>query len=235
MSEKTFDEYAEKYDHWFLKNKEVLKSEVALLAYFLRNPGRALSVGCGSGLFEMLLKRDYGIVIEEGIEPAVSMAEIARKRGLNVRIGTAERTHYGHAEFDTVVFNGSPSYIKNLKKALTESYRALKPGGHVLMADVPKESSYALLYNLAKAVNTWNHPYFQGVMPGHPYPIEFVTEANWRTTREKIDLLEEVGFKNLEYAQTLTRHPLYSNVEKEAPVEGYDRGDYVAIWALKPH
>ncbi len=234
MSEIAFDEYSEKYDSWFLKNKAILESEVALLAYFLRNPRRALSVGCGSGLFEMLLQRDYGIVIQEGIEPSESMAEIARKRGLKIRIGMAETTTYGDAEFDTVIFNGSPSYIKDLRKALRQSYLALRPGGHVVVADVPKESSYALLYNLATVVNTWNHPLLQGVKPQDPYPIEFVTEANWRTTKEKIHLIEEVGFKNLEYAQTLTRHPPYSNDEKEEPVEGYTRGDYVAIRGLKP-
>lgn len=234
MSEKVFDEYSEKYDSWFLKNKAVLESEVALLAYFLRNPGRALSVGCGSGLFEMLLQRDYGIVIQEGLEPSESMAEIARKRGLKIRIGMAETTTYGDADFDTVIFNGSPSYIKDLRKALRQSYRALKPGGHVIVADVPKESSYALLYNLATAVNTWDHPLLQGVKPQAPYPIEFVTEAHWRTTKEKTQLIEEVGFKNVEYAQTLTRHPLYSNDEKEEPVKGYTRGDYVAIRGVKP-
>lgn len=234
MSEKAFDKYSEKYDSWFLKNQAVLESEVALLAYVLRNPGRALSVGCGSGLFEMLLQRDYGIVIQEGLEPSESMAEIARKRGLKVRIGMAETTAYGDSEYDTVIFNGSLSYIKNLRKALRATYLALKPGGQVIIADVPKESSYALLYNLATAVNTWNHPILQGVKPKDPYPIEFVTGANWRTTQEKIDLLAEVGFINLEYAQTLTRHPLYSNMQKEEPVEGYDRGDYVAICGLKP-
>ena len=47
MGKKAFDEYADKYDSWFLKNEAVLDSEVALLAHFLKNPGRALSVGCG--------------------------------------------------------------------------------------------------------------------------------------------------------------------------------------------
>ena len=109
----------------------------------------------------------------------------------------------------------------------------LKPGGSIVVLDVPKESSYALLYNLAKVLNTWNDPLLQGVIPESPYPIEFVAAANWRTTQEKTDLLKETGFKNFKYAQTLTRHPLYSNREKEAPVDGYDRGDYVAICGKK--
>jgi len=233
MNKKAFDDYAEKYDSWFLKNTIVLESEVALLAYFLKKSGRKLSVGCGSGLFEMLLQRDYSIVIEEGIEPSAEMAQIARNRGLKVQIGIAESMNYEQNEFDTVIFNGSPSYIKNLKKAFKEAYRVLKSGGHIVVLDVPKESSYALLYNLAKILNTWDNSLLQGIIPENPYPFEFVSEANWRTTQEKIDLLNEVGFKNFKYAQTLTRHPLYSNIEKEEPIEGYYRGDYVAICGQK--
>jgi len=43
---------ASKYDSWFLSNPYVLESEALLLKYLLEpSPGRALSVGCGSGLF----------------------------------------------------------------------------------------------------------------------------------------------------------------------------------------
>jgi len=233
MKIKVFDDYAEKYDSWFLKNMKILDSEIALLAHFLKEPGHALSVGCGSGLFEMLLRRDYNIVIAEGLEPSEGMAEIARKRGLKVKIGKAEAMNYKDDEFDTIIFNGSPSYIQNLKKAFHEAYRVLKPGGSIVVLDVPKEGSYALLYNLAKVVKSWDNALLQGVIPDNPYPIEFVTVANWRTTQEKIDLLQEVGFKNFKFAQTLTRHPLYSNIEKEEPSEGYERGDYVAICGHK--
>lgn len=49
---KGFDEYAPAYDAWFLENRNVLYSEINLVAHVLKNPGRTLSVGCGSGLFE---------------------------------------------------------------------------------------------------------------------------------------------------------------------------------------
>ena len=44
-------------------------------------------------------------------------------------------------------------------------------------------------------------------------------------------LLQEAGFVDFAYAQTLTRHPVYSDDSFEAPSAGYDRGDYVAIRA----
>jgi len=229
----TFDKFAEDYDSWFLKNKNLLESELKLLAHFLDNSGNTISIGCGSGLFEMLLKKEFNIIIKDGIEPSETMAEIARKRGLNVQIGTTENTYLGEEKFDTIFFNGTPSYIKNLEKAFTNAYNALKKGGKIIVLDVPKESSYALIYNLAMTLGTWDHELLSNIQPICPYPIEFVKEANWRTTSEKIEILKKTGFKNFKFAQTLTKHPLYSNNNVEEPKQGYESGDYVAICAIK--
>jgi len=42
---------ASKYDSRFLSSPYALESEALLLKYFLEPPGRALSFGCGPGLF----------------------------------------------------------------------------------------------------------------------------------------------------------------------------------------
>ncbi len=229
----TFDNHAGRYDAWFLGNRNLLESEVKLVAHFLKDCGKTLSVGCGSGLFESILKKDYGIEVTHGIEPSKGMAEIAEKRGLEVKIGTAEDTDFGNGEWDTILFNGTPSYISDLEKASDKAFAALKEGGRVVMLDVSKEGSYGLVYNLAKTLGSWDHPLLEGTLPPDPYPIEFVKEANWRTTAEKIGILEKSGFKDLEFAQTLTTHPGFSNSEVEEPVPGHTRGDYVAICAFK--
>lgn len=230
---KGFDEYASKYDAWFLDNRNVLYSEVNLVASVLRDGGRILSVGCGSGLFEKIMREERGIDVRQGIEPSQGMAEIARKRGMSVILATAEEADFGHGDFDTILFNGTPSYITDLEAVVRKAYEALPEGGRIVMIDVPKESSYGIMYNLAKALGTWNHPLLEGVYPPNPYPIEFVNVANWRTTAEKVKMLQEAGFTGIRYAQTLTRHPLCSDAEEEQPVEGYDRGDYVAVVAFK--
>ena len=230
---KAFEKYANDYDKWFLKNENVLMSEVHLLAKALGNPGNTLSVGCGSGLFETILNDEFNIKITSGIEPSEGMAEIARTRDMNVVIDTAEDADFGIDKYDTILFNGTPSYINNLEKAFKKSFAALKNDGQIVVLDVPKESSYAILYNLAKTVGTWEGKDLFDVKPDNPYPIEFVKDANWRTTGEKIDLIKKVGFTEFNFYQTLTKHPLYSNETVEEPVEGYDRGDYVAITARK--
>lgn len=231
---KGFDKYASKYDAWFLDNPNVLMSEAKLVAHCLDNPGDVLSVGCGSGLFEKILHDDFGIDVHHGIEPSEGMAAIARKRGMEVTVTTAENHDFGINCYDTILLNGTPSYITDLRKVFEKAYKSLRPGGKIVVIDVPKESSYGIIYNLAKALGTWDHPLLQGCYPPNPYPIEFVEVANWRTTAEKISLLEETGFINLVSAQTLTRHPLYSDTATEEPLPGHDRGDYVAVCAYKP-
>lgn len=229
----SFDQYASLYDAWFMQNPNLLLSEVRLVARTLQGARHILSVGCGSGLFEKILRDDFGIDITDGIEPAEGMAEIARHRGVNVSVTTAEEGDFGNGEFDTILFNGSPSYIADLSPVVEKAYAALPQGGRLILIDVPKESGYGMMYNLAKALGSWHHPLLQGVFPDNPYPIQLVKAANWRTTAEKTLTMLEAGFSDLEFWQTLTTHPLESDRVAEQPQPGHDKGDYVAVIGYK--
>lgn len=231
MGFEAYDKYAEQYDIWFIKNGNVLHSEAALVAKTLEDAGRTLSIGCGSGLFEMLLAKEWGIEVKEGVEPSESMAEIARKRGMEVTPGTAEQvsTEGREGRYDTLLFNGCPCYINDLQGAFDNTSAFLKKGGRIVVIDVPKESAYAMLYNLAMTLGTWDHPLLEGICPPNPYPIEFVKMASWRTTQAKLDCLSKAGYGNFRFMQTLTGQPLHSDETVEEPSEGCDRGSYVAI------
>ncbi|MGC9137148.1 class I SAM-dependent methyltransferase [Caldivirga sp.] len=227
---------ASKYDSWFLSNQYVLESEVLLIKYMLEpNPGRTLSVGCGSGLFEFILRTRYGIKIEDCVELSPDMAKVAEARGLRVKIGVAETLPFSDGEFDTVLLNGVLDYVTDDVKAVKEAYRVLKSGGHIIVADVIAEGSYGLLYKLAETLGGWDNPYIARVKPPSPYSIEYVRQAKWHSVEEIMNLLRNVGFVIVKVAQTLTKHPKYSNNEIEYPVDGYDRGDYVAFKGWKPY
>ena len=228
-----FDEHASAYDSWFFDNQNLLSSELKLVAHFLDKESNILSIGCGSGLFESLLAKDYDIHIKYGIEPSTDMAAIAEKRGMQVDISPAETCDIEANKFDIILFNGSVSYISDLDVCIKKAFDALKTGGKLILIDVPKESGFASLYNLASSLNTWEHPLLEHISPADPYPIELVKSANWRTSDEKIALMKNNGFVDFVYAQTLLTHPMYANDKIQEVIEGYDRGDYVAICAYK--
>jgi hydroxymethylpyrimidine kinase/phosphomethylpyrimidine kinase len=220
----SFEEEAEDFDVWFDKNRAVFESELLAEKHFLESPENAVSIGVGSGLFASRLGIRYGV------EPARGMAELARKRGIEVKQGTAEDVPYPDGHFDTVLMSTILSYIKDPRRAAGEAFRILKPGGHVVVSFLTREGSYAMLYDLA---------YLRGrhdpeISPKHPYPVKFIRGTHWRTTEEVAGLLAGAGFTELEYVQTLTRHPRYTDDQVEKPSPGHDRGDFIVVRGKKP-
>ena len=60
-----------------------------------------------------------------------------------------------------------------------------------------------------------------------------VKGATWHITAERVAALEAVGFEGARTAQTLTRHHMNASRGVEAPRDGLDSGDYVAIVARR--
>ncbi len=231
MSQK-FDGYAAEYDSWFMQNENLFNSELLLYKKVLGDISgkRVLSVGCGSGLFESMIEHSS----IEGVEPSRDMGAIAEKRGLNViAYGTIEEAELEDNAYDIIYFNGSSSYIEELKPVYEKCKKALKEGGRIILMDVPKESAFGFMYLLAKAVGTFEHSSLNGVMPAVPYPLELCYAGVWHSSEEKINVLKELGFKNFKFYQTLLKNPMYTNEEVEDVVEGYTSGGYVSIIAEK--
>ena len=227
-----FDGYASQYDEWFMKNDNLFTSELRLFQQVLGDISgkRLLSVGCGSGLFESYI--DCSNV--EGIEPSEDMGKIAEKRGVNViQYGLIEDVDLPEAAYDIIYFNGSSSYIEDLKPVYGKSRRALKEGGRLILLDVPKESAFGFMYLLGKSLNTYDHEFRQDAMPELPYPLALAASGVWHTTEEKIDALRSLGVKKFSLYQTLIKNPLYTNEAPEEVTEGYKSGGYVAIIAEK--
>ncbi|MEE3416521.1 MAG: hypothetical protein VZR53_14265 [Prevotella sp.] len=131
------------------------------------------------------------------------------------------------------LFNGSTSYIENLKLVYDKCFKALKKNGRLILFDVPKESAFGFMYLLGKSLNTYDHEYLKGAMPSLPYPIELASSGIWHTSEEKINILKSLGANKFTFYQTLLRNPIYTNEEEEDVSEGYKSGGYVAIIAEK--
>ncbi|MEA3475793.1 MAG: bifunctional hydroxymethylpyrimidine kinase/phosphomethylpyrimidine kinase [Candidatus Cloacimonadota bacterium] len=218
-----FEETAEDFDKWFSKNEIVFESEFLAEKHFLSNPKNSVSIGVGSGLFASRLGIEYGV------EPSKEMAKLAERRGIKVKIGTAEKVPFKDERFDTVLLSTILSYVDAPPKAVNEAYRILKHNGKVVVSFLAREGSYAMMYDLA---------YLRGkhdpaTAPKAPYPVKFIKDTYWRSTKEVSNLLKKAGFVDLKYVQTFTKHPKYTNDMIEEPIEGYQKGDYIVIQGRK--
>ena len=225
-----FDGFANKYDEWFMKNDNLFTSELRLFQKALGDISgkKLLSVGCGSGLFESHIDR-AGI---DGIEPSRDMGAIAEKRGIKeIQYVPIEEAVLKPDSYDIIYFNGSSSYIEDLKAVYGKCLGALKEGGRLILLDVPKESAFGFMYLLGKSLNTYDHPYLEGVMLELPYPLALASAGIWHSSEEKIEVLKTLGIKKFSFYQTLIKNPMYTNEEPEEVTEGYKSGGYVAIIA----
>ena len=207
---KIFDQNVEAYEQWYEDYPQVFESELlALKEQFQKLPENlhGIEVGLGTGRFSVPLG------IKEGIEPAKEMAALAVKRGISVVDGYAEHLPFGDLKFNFVLFV-TVCHLDNVKYAFAEAYRVLKPKGAILIGFLDKDRSVAKQYIENRHRST------------------FFTNANFFTVSRTQTLLKDVGFKNLEYNQTLFGD-LDEIKEVQMPKEGFGEGSFVVVKATK--
>ena len=127
------DRYKKEDSHWWF-----LARQAALNAYLTgaeNHPYEILDIGCGTAGTSVFLKR-YGDVT--GVENNQEALLLAANRDVRVMAGDAEALPVRNHTYDVVFMLETLAHrgIKNEQRALQEAYRALKPGGH-LMVTVP--------------------------------------------------------------------------------------------------
>jgi ubiquinone/menaquinone biosynthesis C-methylase UbiE len=103
--------------------------EVAFVERFGR--GRdVLEVGCGTGL---LLRRIQAFARSaRGVDLSPGMLELARARGLDVQEGSATSLPFADASFDVACSFKVLAHVREIRTALAEMARVVRPGGVVL-------------------------------------------------------------------------------------------------------
>lgn len=104
--------------------------EVQLVAPYARD-ARVLELGCGTGL---ILARIANIAQKAvGIDLSEGMAQQARDRGLDVRIGSVCDLPFRDEEFDLTYAFKVLAHVPDIETALEEATRVTRAGGYLVL------------------------------------------------------------------------------------------------------
>ena len=201
-----FDRYYKRYDSWYEKNKFAYLSELGAIRKVLPNEGNGLEIGVGTGRFAAALG------IQTGIDPSKNMIKIARKRGIDARLGFGESLPFKDSVFNYVLIIVTLCFAKNPRKVLKEAKRVLKNNGKIIIGIVDKDSFLGRFYRKKKSI--------------------FYEKAHFFTVKDVVDLLKASGFDRVATLQTLFNLP--ANMKSVHKVrKGFGKGGFVIITAQK--
>lgn len=105
--------------------------DVALNAIVATQPTRVLEVGCGRGEFAERLMRE-GSVGTVAVDLSDRMVELARQRGVDALVADVQALPFSDGEFDCVAALWMLFHVPDLKRALGEIARVLRPAGRLV-------------------------------------------------------------------------------------------------------
>ena len=165
---------------------------------------KVLDAGCGTGALLMALKERYPSVSAEGLDPAESALEIAKRK--SARNGLDIKWHHGFMEelpfeddsFDIVVSTLAFHHIDPEKKlqALKECRRVLKPAGRMVLVDVSPDDT--------------------GIFGRMIYKILSMLEHLMKVDRI-MAMMKESGFSEVRNAERLRRGVVFIEGRKASP------------------
>jgi SAM-dependent methyltransferase len=203
-----FDAHHDRYEAWFVRHKAAYWSELLAVRALLPWQGLGLEIGVGTGRFAAPL----GIRI--GLDPSLAVLSYAVKRGVSAVLGTAEAMPFRDSSFDYALNVTTICFLDNVKAALEETYRILKPFGHLIIGFIDRTSALGKQYQAHKSENI------------------FYREAAFYSAQEVADLLKETGFSEEVWAQTLSS-PLNEIREPEPLQPGSGHGAFLVVRATR--
>lgn len=201
-----FDKFYKKYDAWYERNKFAYFSELEAVKKVLPREGTGLEIGVGTGRFAAALGIQYGI------DPSKKCLEIAKKRGIKVKLGYGEDLPFANAAFDYVAIIITLCFVKDPLMVLSEAGRVLKKNGKIIIGIIDKDSFLGKFYQKKKSV--------------------FYKKANFFSVKELTRLLKAKGFKKFSYYQTIFKLPEKIN-SVEKPKKGFGKGGFVLVVAVR--
>jgi SAM-dependent methyltransferase len=109
-----------------------------LNSVFIRENGRFLDIGCGSGqVLELIKNRD---MLCYGVEPGRFNKKIAAEKKLNIFHGDLIKARYPSNYFDVITMNHVIEHVYNPLEVLIEIRRIIKPNGIVIIGTPVSDS-----------------------------------------------------------------------------------------------
>ena len=139
-----FDRYYKEYDDWYEQNRFAYLSEIEAIRKVLPKTGKGLEIGVGTGRFASVLGISYGV------EPSRNMAQIAQRRGIEVKVGYGENLPFEDKEFDFIIIAITICFVESPKKVILEAARVLKDRGRIIIAIVDRNSFLGRFYQKKK-------------------------------------------------------------------------------------
>ena len=200
-----YDTLGAVYDGWFIENDKLFAAECSAVAALLDEGAEYREIGVGTGIFAEKLG------IREGVEPSEDMARFARKRGVRVIGGVAEKLPYPADSAEGLVMITVDPFLTDINAAFGEACRALKEGGSFVVAFIDRATPLGAGYE------------------EHKDESDFYRGATFRTHDEIRAIAENAGFT---YARSVQTVFALDNAAQEVK-EGHGEGVFAVAKFVK--
>lgn len=152
LSIKEFTEAARIYESGHAGLYEMCKDDYPLLLAELEHEPfeTLLDVGCGTGAVIELLHGEHPEVHCHGLDLTPEMISVAQSKSLEncqFTVGDAEALPFEDRSFDAVITSNSFHHYPHPERFFAEVYRALQPGGRLILRDYTSNDFVVWLMN----------------------------------------------------------------------------------------
>ncbi|MDP2909538.1 MAG: methyltransferase domain-containing protein [bacterium] len=176
-----FDPISRWYDNFFnqIYFRIIHRMGLAFIKDHLRAGQKFLDIGCGTGNWLLLLKKQFPLSLYS-IDDSRGMMEAAKDKlpELQGFIGKAENLPFGNESFDFISIIEAFHHLEDQRKALSEAQRVLRGGGYIFLLDPVLEWPLQYLWKAAK------------ILP-------FERESTFFRLKDLTSLFEQSGFRVL--------------------------------------
>ncbi|GAM13399.1 class I SAM-dependent methyltransferase [Mesobacillus selenatarsenatis] len=226
-----FDRSAATYDSWCTTEigsyVDKLEKNIIFQLSLPRKGGKALDLGCGTGIYTIWLAR-MGLNVT-GVDISSNMLEIAKEKtiasSLNIDYvqSDIQKLPFDEETFDLIVANIVLEFVKDPEAVVNEAIRVLKKGGRFVCGFIGKESSWGEKYRMQGEEKT------ESVFANATFFSPGDVKKLYSVEPDKVQLelfMTEADFLNTEQANALETEKRIGGSEKEA--------GYFAVRWVKP-